>query len=84
MSYQANNTRPKWLTYQTAPRYCGLCARTLQNYEKAGLIRVANVIMPGSKRGRKLIDRESLDEFIEANIGKKTMVPICQKKGGRK
>ena len=84
MPYQSDKIKPKWLTYQTAPRYCGLCEGTLRNYEKAGLIRVANVIIPGSKRGRKLIDRESLDEFIEASIGKKTMVNICPKKEGRR
>ena len=48
------------------------------------MIRVANVIIPGLTRGRKLIDRESLDALIEASIGKKTIIPICPKKGGRR
>lgn len=80
MAKQASATPPKWLTYQTAPEYCGLSARTLQNYEAAGLIRVSNIIQPGSKRGRKLIDRESLDELIEGSVGKKTLVDICPRK----
>lgn len=82
MSKQTSAILPGWLTYQTAPKYCGLSARTLLNYENAGLIRVANIIQPGSRRGRKLIDRESLDNLLEASIGKKTLVAICQKNGG--
>jgi hypothetical protein len=82
MSTQATASPPRWLTYQTAPKYCGLSARTLLNYELAGLIKVANVIQPGSTRGRKLIDRESLDKLIEDSFGKKTLVEICPK-GGR-
>jgi hypothetical protein len=83
MSKQLTASPPRWLTYQTAPKYCGLSARTLLNYELAGLIKVANVIQPGSKRGRKLIDRESLDRLIEESFGKKTLVAICPKNGGR-
>jgi hypothetical protein len=84
MPNQQYDTRPRWLTFQTASRYCGLCVRTLQNYEKAEMIRVANFIISGSTRGRKLIDRESLDALIEASIGKKTIIPICPRKGGRR
>jgi hypothetical protein len=36
----------------------------------AGLINAANVIQPGHRRGRKLIDRYSLDEFIEAGVSR--------------
>jgi hypothetical protein len=82
MSKQAHASPPRWLTYQAAPSYCGLSKRTLQNYENAGLIRVGNIIQPGSRRGRKLIDRESLDELIERSFGRKTEVEICPK-GGR-
>lgn len=83
MSKQLHAAPPRWLTYQTAPKYCGLSARTLLNYEIAGLIKVANVIQPGSTRGRKLIDRESLDRLIEESFGKKTLSPICGKGGAR-
>lgn len=79
MSIQLHTSPPRWLTFQSAPKYCGLSSRTLRNYEIAGLIKVANVIQPGSKRGRKLIDRESLDLLIERSFGAKTMVEICPK-----
>lgn len=71
---------PGWLTFQAASKYCGLSIRTLQNYDSAGLIIVANVIRPGSKRGRKLIERNSLDRFIRESIGARTEVKICPKR----
>jgi hypothetical protein len=83
MLKQLHASPPRWLTYQTAPKYCGLSARTLLNYELAGLIKVANVIQPGSTRGRKLIDRESLDRLIEESVGQKTTAPICGKGGAQ-
>ncbi len=73
----SNFPPPRWLTYQTGSEYCGISIRTLQNYENAGLIVVANVIQPGAKRGRKLIDRESLDRFIMESVGTKTQIKIC-------
>jgi hypothetical protein len=82
MPKQTNAITPRWLTYQAAPEYCGLNSRTLRNYEKAGLLRVANVIIPGSTRGRRLIDRESLDLLIDGNVGTVTTAPICPQKGG--
>jgi hypothetical protein len=60
---------PKWLTLEQAQQYCGLNARTIQNHIKAGLIRSANVTAPGASRGRRLVDRVSLDEFIEGHVG---------------
>ncbi len=65
------------MTFQIAARYCGLSEGTLHNYETAGLLRVANVIQPGASRGRKLIDREHLDELIESYIGTLTTARIC-------
>lgn len=60
-----------------AAYYSGLCEGTLHNYESAGLLRVANIIQPGATRGRKLIDREHLDKFIESYIGTLTTAEIC-------
>lgn len=59
---------PRWLTYEGAERYSGLNKRTLQNYVKDGHVRSSNVKQPGATRGRRLIDRQSLDEFIEGGI----------------
>lgn len=59
----------RWLTFQSAALYAGVSVRTLQNWEQAGCFKSANVVIPGSTRGRRLIDRESLDRFIESFIG---------------
>jgi Helix-turn-helix domain len=52
-----------------AVHYCGLCEGTLYKLVKDKLITSSNVILPGNSRGRRLIKRSSLDEFIEAGIG---------------
>ena len=71
---------PKALTFQSAALYSGLSGGTLRNYEKAGLITVYNVIIPGQTRGRKLIDRQSLDDLLEGNAGTITTAAICPTK----
>ena len=71
---------PKALTFQNASAYSGVSQGTLRNYEKAKLIRVFNVIIPGQTRGRKLIDRQSLDDLLEGNVGTITTAVICQTK----
>lgn len=58
----------KWITFQTASKYVDVSIRTLQNWDKAGLLRTANMTPMGT-RGRRLIDREHLDGFIESFIG---------------
>jgi len=74
---------PRTLTFQQAKYYSGLSIGTLENYERAGLIIVANVIIPGAKRGRKLIDRESLDRLVDESVGNVTTAVICPRKGDR-
>lgn len=58
----------RWLTYQQAEIYSGIGARTLQNHIRSGFIRSSHACAPGATRGRRLIDRESLDSFIEAGV----------------
>lgn len=66
MSYKIT---PRWLTLTQATCYSGIGERTLQNHVKAGFLRSSNACAPGATRGRRLIDRESLDAFIEAGVG---------------
>jgi hypothetical protein len=68
--YPKDPITPRWLTLASAARYCGLSERTIENYIKDGLIVSANVIRPGASRGRRLVDRCSLDSFIESQIGR--------------
>lgn len=73
---------PKTLTFQQASYYTGLSVETLENYARADLITVSNLILPGATRGRKLIVRESLDLLIESCVGVPTTAVICPKKSG--
>ena len=76
-------TAPRWLTIESASSYSGFSKSTVQNYIKAGLIRSSNVVAPGNSRGRRLIDRESLDAFIEAGVDREpTALKMNQGKGG--
>lgn len=54
----STQVQPKYLTLTDARTYCGLSERTLKRAIKAGLVKSFN-------RGRRLIDRESLDAWIE-------------------
>ena len=87
MQTNSNNGKqaflPKSITFQQAASYSGLSTGTLRNYDKAGLITVYNVLIPGATRGRKLIDRESLDQLLESSLGKQTTASICGKGGAK-
>jgi len=79
---KTNDITPRWLTYEKAEIYSGLGTRVLQNHVKAGFIRSSNAVAPGATRGRRLIDRESLDAFIEAGVGGKTELAMNANRGG--
>ena len=71
---------PRWLTIKGAAIYSGLSERTIQNYIKADVIISSNVVLPGASRGRRLIERISLDAFIEKGIGGKSLIAMNQVK----
>ena len=76
MSKQKNRaTLPTWLTINGAARYSGLSGRLLQEAIRENLVVSSLVTRPGAKRGRRLINRESLDAWIEAGIGSKSDLP---------
>jgi len=59
----------RWLSLQDSAHYAGVSKRLVELWEKAGHIKVSRVITPGNVKGRVLVDRESLDAFIEGYIG---------------
>ena len=59
----------RWMTFQSAAKYLGVHIRTVENWEKLGCFKVARVIAPGKVKGRVLIDRHSLDAYIEQFVG---------------
>lgn len=75
---------PRWLTLKGAAIYSGLSERTIENYIKADLIISSNVVMPGASRGRRLVERESLDAFIEQFIGGRSDIAMNRDRQPRK
>ncbi len=59
---------PQWLTIEGATRYSGLSDGTIRTYIREGHIVSANIVLPGNRRGRRLINRPSLDAFIESYV----------------
>jgi hypothetical protein len=83
MAYNhSESITPRWLGFDQAAIYSGLGIRVLQNHVKAGFIRSSNACAPGASRGRRLIDRESLDAFIEAGVGKTAVLAMNSGRGG--
>lgn len=67
---------PEWMTLEQSSQYCGLSTRTLETLVKDLQVISSNVRMPGKTRGRRLINRASLDAHIEAGIGGPTELPM--------
>jgi hypothetical protein len=62
-------TPPAWLRIPDAIRYSGLGKSVLYEELTANRIRSASIKRsPGAKRGVRLVERESLDRFIEDHI----------------
>jgi hypothetical protein len=59
---------PQWLTIEGATRYSGLSDGTIRTYIREGHIVSANIVLPGNRRGRRLINRPRLDAFIESYV----------------
>lgn len=68
MRHKTSAVEARWLTFQAGAKYVGVSVRTLHNWEKAGCFITANVCPMGG-RGRRLIDRKSLDDFIQSFVG---------------
>jgi hypothetical protein len=79
-----DNITPRWLTLEGAVKYTGLSKRTIENYINDGLVISSNVIRPGATRGRRLVDRPSLDAFIEQFIGMKCEIAMNRLKKRRR
>ena len=64
---------PEWFTVANAAEYSGLSPALLYELIKEECIISSTVLRPGRRRGRRLIQRSSLDTFIEKGIGKKSV-----------
>jgi hypothetical protein len=60
--------QPRWLKLPTAVSYSGLSRAKLYILLASGEIRSASVRIKGKVRGIRVIDRESIDEFLSSNL----------------
>ena len=60
---------PAWLTVRGASEYSGLSDSLIYCHLQDGSLVSSTVKRPGCRRGRRLIQRESLDQLIESGIG---------------
>ena len=63
--------KARWVKKAQASVYSGLSVRLLDDLVSRGIVRSSLVRQPGCKRGARLINLASLDEFIEQGIGQK-------------
>jgi Helix-turn-helix domain len=66
----AINLEPRWLKVETAVTYSGISRAVLYRILAEGKIRSSSLRSRGASRGIRLIDRASLDAFIESFAGK--------------
>ena len=68
-----NSSLPAWFNVPGAAQYSGLSPALLYELIKEECIVSSTVLRPGRRRGRRIIQRASLDAFLEAGIGKKSV-----------
>jgi len=61
-----NTIEPVWMTIKDASAWSGLSVSIIGNLWRGGHIKSSNPKMPGKSRGRRLINVQSLGDFIEA------------------
>ena len=85
----ATQVRPRWGKKAVASRYSGLSVRLLDDLVAREIVRSSLVRQPGCARGVRLIDLDSLDQFIEKGIGQTTDLEMNREgttkyRGGRR
>jgi hypothetical protein len=65
----AREIKPMWLRVPVAVKQTGICQAKLYQWIKDGRIRSAHIREPDKTRGIRVIDAESLNEFIESMAG---------------
>jgi hypothetical protein len=60
--------QPRWLKVPVAVSYSGINRARLYTLLAEGQIKSASVRSKGRFRGIRIIDRESIDQFIEKNV----------------
>ncbi len=85
MSAHNQPSTAAWASLEASSKYSGLGVRVLENAVKNGMVRSSLVrSFPTAKRGRRLIDLRSLDQWIEAGVGGKSELPYLVGGGNRR
>ena len=71
-NYLEDLSQPAWLTILDASRYSGLSRSLLYRHLDEQNLISSTVCLKGRSRGRRLIQRASLDALIEQGIGLKS------------
>lgn len=76
---------PKWMNIPSASAWSGLTERMIEDLARSGEITSSNVVREGNTQGRRLINTQSLDEFILAGVGRPPaqLKMNKQRKGGK-
>lgn len=74
--------RPKWANYASASKYSGLSVRLLQLLVAENQIVSSLPRRDGAKRGVRLVDLDSLDDYIRRGIGAKTDLEMNRNREG--
>jgi hypothetical protein len=65
VAHESTALLPRWLRMPVATHYSGISRSKLYELFAEGQIRAASVHSKGSKKGIRLIDRLSLDAYLE-------------------
>ena|ERR1035437_3813740 len=68
---QGSLVPPIWFSVTSAARYSGLSRALIYEHIRDEMLVSSTVKRPGRRRGRRLVERASLDRLIEAGIGGK-------------
>jgi hypothetical protein len=70
--YSGNTNYPAWFPVAEAARYSGLSRALIYEHIADGALVTSTVKRPARTRGRRLVQRASLDHLIEEGIGEKS------------
>lgn len=75
-----NDQEPGWMSVEDAASWSGLSITLIRELIADDLIVSSNVVKPGKTRGRRLVNRESLNAYIETGIGSKSELAMNAKR----
>jgi hypothetical protein len=66
-SEQLNASEGDWVSVLEASAFMKICRASTYNLLNAGLIKTTSMKRPGTSRGRRLVSKASIVEFLNSN-----------------